>query len=510
MNDLKPPFMQLADLASERLGGKVLIANDEFFATKENLLRSSKPIFVEGKYTSRGKWMDGWETRRRRAPGYDWCILRLGLPGVIRGVVVDTSFFTGNYPEHFSLEACDLGSAPYKNETKKFKDPGTRWIEVLPQTPLKGDSQNLFEIANPNHFTHVRLKIYPDGGVARLRLHGEAFPDGKRISGGEIDLVAVENGGSVVTSSDQFYGAPRNLLMPYRAKNMGDGWETKRRRGPGYDWVILKLGAPGTIRRVEVDTAHFKGNYPDRCSLEASQVAMNLGEYFVAEQHVWQELLPETKLKANTRHVLSNLNDVGVVTHVRFNIYPDGGVSRLRLFGAVPPIEQSANGFGRFSRAPTEEVRKLLMDCCGSHAWVEQMIRHMPFPNASYLLDTADKLWAGLDREDWLTAFRHHPAIGTKRGKKAQSPTARQWSKSEQSVAQKADAATLSALAEANEKYRAKFGHVFLICATGETGEEILKTLRRRLFNDPEDELRIAAEEQRKITRLRLEKLFTS
>ncbi len=167
-------FTQLADLAAERLGGAVLEANDEFFAPKENLLKEPKPVFIEGKFTDRGTWMDGWETRRRRTPGYDWCHIRLGLPGILRGVVVDTSFFKGNYPEHFSLEACDLGGKPpYKNEAKRLKDAATRWIEALPQTALKGDSQNLAAIANEQRFTHVRLKIYPDGGVARLRVHGE-------------------------------------------------------------------------------------------------------------------------------------------------------------------------------------------------------------------------------------------------------------------------------------------------------------------------------------------------
>ncbi len=505
MND----FTQLADLAAERLGGKVFAANDEFFAPKENLLKESKPVFIEGKYTSRGKWMDGWETRRRRTPGYDWCVLRLGLPGVIRGVVVDTSFFTGNYPEHFSLEACDLGSAPYRTESKLLDDSGARWLQVLPQTPLEGDSRNLFSIANDNRFTHVRLKIYPDGGVARLRLHGEAVPDAKRTTRGEINLVAVENGGSVVTSSDQFYGAPRNLLMPYPAKNMGDGWETKRRRGPGYDWVILKLGVPGTIRRIEVDTAHFKGNYPDRCSLETSHVAPQPGEDFFAGPRVWKELLPETKLKPNHRHGFGKLNDVGPATHVRFNIYPDGGVSRLRLFGRASGAARSARGIEQLNRALPPQARAMLLDCCGSQAWVEQMLKHRPFLDAAYLVDSADRIWARLDRQAWREAFRHHPAIGAKRGKKVQSATARRWSKGEQAVAQKAERATLSALAEANKQYRARFGHVFLICATGKTSNEILESLRQRLPNDPETELSIAAEEQRKITRLRLEKLFT-
>ena len=510
MSDPGPQFLQLADLAAERLGGKVLLANDEFFAPKGNLLKESKPVFLEGKYTARGKWMDGWETRRRRTPGYDWCILRLGLPGVIRGVVVDTSFFTGNFPEQFSLEACDLGSAPYKNEMKRLKDPGMRWVEALPRTPLKGASENRFAIGNDNRFTHVRLKIYPDGGVARLRLYGEAVRDAARTSRAEINLAGVENGGSAVTSSDQFYGSPRNLLMPYRAKNMGDGWETKRRRGPGHDWVILKLGVPGTIQRVEVDTAHFKGNYPDRCSLEAINSAMNPGEDFLAEHHVWKELLPVTKLKANYRHVLSKLNDVGTVTHVRFNIYPDGGVSRLQLFGQALRAEGRAHGIEQFNRALPRWARAMLLDCCGSQAWVEQMLKHTPFPDIANALDTADQVWGELGREDWLEAFRHHPAIGAKRGKRVQSATARRWSKGEQAMAQAADSATLLELAEANEKYRAKFGHVFLIFATGKSSTDILKNLQWRLPNDHEQELRIAAEEQRKITRLRLEKLFTS
>ena len=335
-------FTHLADLAAERLGGAVLEANDEFFAPKENLLKESRPVFIEGKFTDRGKWMDGWETRRRRTPGYDWCTVRLGLPGILRGIVVDTSFFKGNYPEHFSLEACDLGGQPpYKNEAKRLKDAATRWIEVLPETALKGDSQNLAAIANEQRFTHLRLKIYPDGGVARLRVHGEVMPDAKRISRGEVDLVAVENGGSVVTSSDQFFGEPRNLLMPYRAKNMGDGWETRRRRGPGHDWVILKLGMPGAIRKITVDTAHFKGNFPDSCSMEACHAAGGAADAFLAAPHVWRELLPQTKLSANHRHVFSKLNDVGPATHVRFNIYPDGGVSRLRLFGRADSRQRS-------------------------------------------------------------------------------------------------------------------------------------------------------------------------
>lgn len=328
-------FTELVDLASERLGGAVLVANDEFFAPKENLLKATTPIFIEGKYTDLGKWMDGWETRRRRTPGFDWCILRLGLPGIIRGIVVDTSFFRGNYPEHFSLEACALAGQPTADE---LQSESLNWIPLLPQLPLAGDTQNSFAVESEQRFTHLRLKIYPDGGVARLRVYGEVVPDWDRIKriGGDVDLAAVENGGRVLSCSDMFFGHRHNLIMPGRAANMSDGWETKRRRGPGHDWVIIKLGAAGRVRRLEVDTAWFKGNFPESCSLEATN-ASGLAEDKLTDLSVnWKSILPRTKLQAHTRHYFeSELLDAGTVSHLRFNIFPDGGVSRLRVYGVI-------------------------------------------------------------------------------------------------------------------------------------------------------------------------------
>src|ERR1700730_4718805 len=237
-------FTELIDLASERLGGAVLVANDEFFAPKENLLKTSEPVFIEGKYTDLGKWMDGWETRRRRTPGFDWCIIRLGLPGIFRGVVVDTSHFKGNYPEQCSLEACTIDGLP---TTEQLTGDSVEWIEMLPKANLNGDSLNPFAITSDQRWTHLRFKIYPDGGVARLRVYGEVVPDLHRLKqiGGAIDLAAVENGGMVLSCSDMFFGHRHNLIMPGRAANMSDGWETKRRRGPGYDWVMIKLGTAG-------------------------------------------------------------------------------------------------------------------------------------------------------------------------------------------------------------------------------------------------------------------------
>ncbi|HYL68106.1 MAG TPA: allantoicase [Candidatus Limnocylindria bacterium] len=505
-------FTKLVDLASARLGGKAVAANDDFFAPKENLLKPSKPIFIEGKYTSRGKWMDGWETRRRRTPGCDWCIIRLGLRGIIRGVVVDTSHFKGNYPSHFSIEGCDWGlSAPYKNEKKRLRDSKTCWVEIVPQTALQGDTLNQFSVAHASTFTHLRLKIYPDGGVARLRVHGEVVPEKVLHSRGEFDLVAVENGGSVLVSSDEFFSAPLNLLMPGRGKDMSDGWETRRRRGPGHDWVILRLGVPGVIRRVEVDTAHFKGNYPDRCSIESCCVEDSAKGDSSLVSAAWRVVLPETKLKANHRHFFSRqLEPTASATHVRFSIFPDGGVSRLRIFGLAEHLGGHLRGIERFNRLSATRARKSLFDCCSSMKWAEQMSAQRPFSNAAALLEASDKIWAALGRREWLTAFRHHPAIGAKRANRKQTETARRWSAGEQSMAQQSSPDTLAALTVANRAYHSKFGHVFIICASGKSSEQILKNLQERMSNEPEVELRNAAEEQRKITRLRLEKLLES
>jgi len=325
-------FTELIDLASENLGGAVLYANDEFFAPKENLLKPGAPIFIEGKYTDLGKWMDGWETRRRRSPRreekFDWCIVRLGLAGIIHGVVVDTSFFRGNFPSHCSIEVCTIDGQPRLEQLMRAE-----WTEILPQSELQGDSQNRFTISSARA-THLRLKIYPDGGVARLRVFGEVVPDWEalRQRESEIDLAAAEHGGTVLTASDMFFGHRHNLIMPGRASDMSDGWETKRRRGEGYDWCVIKLGTAGTIKRVEVDTLWFKGNYPESCSIEVC----NSAEDMDLEKVVWQELLPNTKLQAHTLHSFTDeIRGSGTTTHVRFNIFPDGGVSRLRLYGRI-------------------------------------------------------------------------------------------------------------------------------------------------------------------------------
>jgi allantoicase len=330
-------FTQLVDLAQERLGGAVVAANDEFFAPREALLKAGPAEWREHEYTERGKWMDGWETRRRRTAGHDWAVIRLGVPGHVHGVVVDTAFFRGNFPECCSIDACELAGVPGIAELE-----AAPWAEVLAKTALHGDARNLFPVDHTRRWTHLRLNIYPDGGVARLRVHGEARPVWPKfvLQGGELDLAAMENGGWVMACSDMFFGDRQNLILPGRSRFMGDGWETKRRRGPGNDWIMLRLAAAGTIHRVEIDTDHFKGNAPDRCRIDGIFAPNATAEGLQDAAAAWRPILPEAKLQPHARHRWESEGaDATPVTHVRLSTYPDGGVARLRLFGtlAEPP-----------------------------------------------------------------------------------------------------------------------------------------------------------------------------
>ena len=319
-------FPGLIDLASGLVGGAAIDASDEFFAAKENLLKASEPVFIADKYTDRGKWMDGWETRRKRTPGHDWCVVRLGLPGVIRVIDVDTSHFLGNFPSHCSL---DVSSA---------EDRVADWVPALGKMRLEGGRHNIFDIATQERVSFVRLNIFPDGGVARLHVYGEVVPDRTKLTAcpEPVDLASVVNGGRVVASSDQFFGHEQNLIMPGRPANMGGGWETRRRRGPGYDWIMVQLGARSAIQRISVETEHYKGNYPDRCSIDACDAANALTQDLTTGKTNWAQILPVSKLEADaTRLFEKELTSAAPATHIRLNIYPDGGISRLRVFGKI-------------------------------------------------------------------------------------------------------------------------------------------------------------------------------
>jgi allantoicase len=308
--------------------------NDDFFAPKANLLKPEPAVFLPGKFTARGKWMDGWESRRRRTPGHDWCVVALGMRGIVRGVNIDTSHFTGNYPSHASIDALDETVSPLRPST--YGVEGAPWTQLLLESPLRGNGDNFFAINDSRPWTHLRLNIFPDGGVARLRVYGEVAVDWKRMARGAraVDLASIRNGGLVLGASDMHFGPKDNMIMPGRAKNMGDGWETRRRRGPGHDWAIIRLGAAGVVSRIEIDTNHFKGNYPDSASIEGCLAPGAALEALMSA--AWSEILPQTKLSANRRHYFSKpLRTPGPVSHVRLNIFPDGGVSRLRIHGTL-------------------------------------------------------------------------------------------------------------------------------------------------------------------------------
>lgn len=340
----------MIDLASARLGGRALVVSDEFFAEKENLLKPEKAVFIAGKFTERGKWMDGWESRRKRDAGHDWCIVALGRAGIIHGVNVDTGHFNGNQPESCVLEATELPAAT-EPTAEVVTGSGVVWTPVIARTALNPSSEHLIE-ALPGvagrRFTHVRLNIYPDGGVARLRVHGEVQPDwaGVLASGEAVDLAAAENGGLVIACNDMHFGSRHNMIMPGRAAHMGDGWETRRKRGlkgGEHDWAVVRLGHRGTISEVEVDTNHFKGNFPESCSVEVCDAGATAGSggAFDPSEHAWTALLERTKLEASKQHVYRRELDPGALaavwTHARIKIFPDGGVSRLRLRGRPVP-----------------------------------------------------------------------------------------------------------------------------------------------------------------------------
>lgn len=325
--------LNLPDLASRAVGGTVVGCSDEFFAEVDNLLTPGEAEHRAYTFGAKGQVYDGWETRRRRSPGHDWALVRLGVPGVVRAVVVDTAHFLGNFPESCEIEACHAPGYPGAGELA-----AAAWTTLVPRSPLAGDERHVFDVAGGDRYvTHLRLIIHPDGGVARLRAHGEPVPDPAMLAGMPMDLAAMENGGRVAGCSDMFFGAPGNLLLPGQANVMGEGWETRRRRDDGNDWATVALAAEGTARVAELDTRHFKGNCPGEASLRGWRAADGAPP---DDPDGWAVLLPRTPLRPDTRHRF-RVDGAGAppVTHVRLDIHPDGGMARLRLFGDL-----TANG----------------------------------------------------------------------------------------------------------------------------------------------------------------------
>jgi allantoicase len=493
----EPAFLDLVDLACEDVGGAAIACNDDFFAQMENLVKAAPAVWKEHEYTDRGKWMDGWETRRRREPGHDWCIVRLGLAGVIRGIVVDTAYFRGNFPE-----ACAIYATRIDDPLDLAALAGARWTELVPRSPLEGNTKNVFETPHGQRYTHVKLEIFPDGGVARLRVHGEVVPDWPRLRalGGLVDLAALEMGGVVEGCSDMFFGSRRNLIKPGPSRSMADGWETRRRRGPGNDWAIVRLATAGTIERVEIDTSHFKGNAPGRMQLEG----VHAPGADASELAGWRTLI-DTRAQPHTRHVFDGeLRRIGPVTHLRLSVFPCGGVARLRAWAS---LSADAAGLAVLNAMAQGDAHAALRKCCGSARWAEAVAAARPFEDVAALLRIAERTWWSLGEADHREAFGAHPRIGESKPPLDAETTAK-WSRDEQRGAASAGEHTADELARLNREYDAKHGFIFIVCATGRSADAMLADLRERLGNSTADELRTAAEEQAKITRLRLHKLI--
>jgi allantoicase len=379
----EPAFTRLPDLASRQLGGAVVWANDELFAERENLIKPGEPTYSTYTFGHKGQVYDGWETRRRREPGHDWALVRLGLPGVVRGVVVDTAFFKGNYPPEVSVEGTAVDGHPSPEELNDAD-----WVTLVPRSPVRGDHRNPFAVHLDERVTHVRLCQYPDGGVARLRVHGEVVPDPRFLTAGALDLAALENGATVVACSNMFYSSPTNLISPDRARIMGEGWETARRRDDGNDWVEVALAGPGVVRIAELDTSYFVGNAPGWASLRGYDARAG------QQPDDAVELLPRQRLQPDTRHRF-RLPAGSEVTHVRLDVYPDGGMARLRLWGELGAAGHDDLVLRWYNLLPAGQVLRILGELGLSSTDAEAAAKARPVTNRT---DLPEALRAELPR----------------------------------------------------------------------------------------------------------------
>ena len=316
----------MINLADPRIGSKIIFKTDDFFAAAHRILSLDAPVFKDGIFDNHGKWMDGWETRRRRSKGFDYLILKLGKPGKIINVDIDTTHFNGNQPSYASIEGCFSKTKPNKK---------TKWISLLNKKKLGPTKNHSFKSQNKSVFNYIKLNIFPDGGVARLRLYG-IVEMGKNIYNNKnMNLSSVLNGASIVGCNNEHFGRAENVIAPGRGKNMGDGWETRRSRGKNFDWLIIKFGKPGLIKKLEIDTHHFKGNYPDTCSIQTANITKKLSNKLIVNNSKnWKYILNKSKLSANKKHTFKKfLIKRNKENYLKINICPDGGISRIRAFG---------------------------------------------------------------------------------------------------------------------------------------------------------------------------------
>lgn len=497
-----------ANLADDRTGAFVLYATDGYFAEKENLIRPDAPVWKADAYTDRGKWMDGWETQRKRGPGHDFVILRLGMPGRIGALLVDTTHFKGNAAPAVSLEILDAAVTTPVDDLVAHEG----WTEVLPRTAVLPDHANYLEIPRlSERATHIRLHNYPDGGIARLRVLGPVVADPSVFwQQAAVDLAAVEHGGTIAYASDAFFGPPSNLLLPGRGVNMGDGWETRRRRTPGTDWCVVQLGRRGRVQRVEVDTHFFKGNAPqsvridslDAEGVSADELAARLADRSEAG---WATLVPESPTVQHHRHMLVPDRPL-VSTHLRVHMRPHGGINRMRVFGSALDTAYEAERLHELNALSVEDATALMLSLNGSTTWAKAMVSDRPFANWRSVFAAADQIWWTLRERDYLEAFAAHPRIGGSHRAASATQQSATWSTGEQATAQRSAEETKAELAALNDAYFDKFGFIYIVFASGRSAEQLLAILQQRLPRTREQEVEQAACEQAKITRLRIGK----
>ncbi|KAF9437508.1 Allantoicase [Entomortierella beljakovae] len=349
---IEETFKDYTDLASSTVGGKVLTVTDEFFAPAENLINPKAPISQPGKFVSTGAWYDGWETRRHNT-SYDWCVIQLGFAGTLAGFEIDTSFFTGNHAPFISVEGIkedDIRKAASRDHEGWAE---VTWTPILGKSALQPNARHGFVLEKPteDYYTHIRLSNYPDGGVARIRAYGkvhEIHPENKY----EIyDLAAALAGSSITDFSDAHYGHPSNLLLPGRGHDMSDGWETKRSRAPGHvDYAVIRLGQPGHVTNIEIDTAHYKGNAPRFVSIAGFEIGSD-------EPVLLLDQVPVTPHRQHFFEVKGNLTEKRLAK-INVIMSPDGGIKRVRIWGAsqLPAVQPVGSLIGVRQELPDEHT----------------------------------------------------------------------------------------------------------------------------------------------------------
>lgn len=516
-------FAHLCNLAADETGTFVLWASDDYFAPKENLVRSDAPVWKETEYTDRGKWMDGWESQRMRGPGHDSAILRLGVAGTIEGILCDTTHFKGNAPLAVALEVCEM---PFTSTAEELlalplaatnaaylAAEGRAWRPVLDKADIRSDFRNEIALkATSPRATHVRLRIFPDGGVSRLRVYGTAAPEPAVFwQRAAVDLAAIEHGGRIAAVSDQFFGPPSNLLLPGRGVNMGDGWETRRRRTPGSDWCVLALGRRSEVQRIEIDTHFFKGNAPQATSVlafdageSASAGAADAGVPLQTDAG-WTSIFDQAPLVQHKRHVLQPARPT-IATHLKVHIFPHGGVNRMRIYGVALDPPADAARIDGLSAMDAKARTTLWRSFCASDRWATLMDAGLPMRSVRGLFAEADCAFSGLQDDDWLQAFAAHPRIGNPKAAATATAQSATWSSDEQQGIAGTEEAIKARLAAGNAAYFEKFGFIFICFATGRNASQMLALLERRIDNDRATEISNAADEQMRISRLRIEK----